>query len=611
MHSLLKRYQVKLSAVFLLTTIWCHDAQAMPEYWNWWQEEYSAVSTSGESVCQLCHKGGGGGDGWNPYGWDVRSVANQDFSETNLKSTLRTIEDFLSDKGNASSNTYLEEILANVQPGWREGVVNLIKYSGGNPPDETIAPPEGLCGTVDPGSEPLPCAINDPQPSSIPEGNILLRLETIASGFTAPVLAVSAPGETEFIYVVEQGGKIQRVNLTTGAKELFLDLSALVLDKFGTEFGGYDERGLLGLAFHPDYATNNKIYTYISKNYVADAEHFSTMPIGVNPDHQAVISEWLVINPQSSPAVAINEVELLIIDEPQFNHNGGTVEFGPDGYLYIAFGDGGCADDKADEGCNPLGGHGADGNGRDNTNPLGAILRLDVDTIAPPNGRYGIPATNPFVGVTGLDEIYLFGFRNPYRFSFEELSNDEFNLYVGDVGQNAIEEVDRVHSMAAGGNYGWNYKEGSFYFYSNENGTYVSDLPPPGVTLPPLVDPIAEYDHDEGLSVIGGHVYTGTAIKALQSKYVFADWGRSFSVPGGRLFYLDENDVMHEFKYQSQPNMYITGFGKDSQNELYVVGSQSIQVNSQSGELKKLVLGSDEFCLPIITTNGKIAVICL
>ena len=593
----------RLFAAFVPLLIFAPAAQAMQEYYDWWLEEYSAQSDSGESVCQLCHKGGGGGNGWNPYGWDIRQLVigpPADLSELSLKAAYNAIESF--DSGNG--NSYLQEIQANAQPGWREGEVNLIKFSNGNA-DEVIEPPEGLCGVVDPGSAPLPCAILDPQPTAIPRGAISIELETIATGLTAPVQALSAPGEPGKLYVVEQGGTIQRVDLATGVVELFLDLSAELVSTFGTQFGGFDERGLIGVAFHPDYVNNNKLYTYISKDYVVDAEHFSTMPMATDPDHQAVISEWLIINPQASPAAATAELELLIIDQPQFNHNGGSIEFGPDGYLYIALGDGGGANDEDV-------GHGSDGNGRDNTNPLGAILRIDVDSAAPANGRYDIPATNPFVGGPGLDEIYHYGFRNPYRMSFEPLAGNDFNLWVGDVGQNAIEEVDRIHSSQPGGNYGWNYKEGSFFFYNNENGVYVSDLPPPGVMLPPLVDPLVEYDHDEGLSVIGGYVYTGAELEDLAGRYVFADWGSSFSIPGGRLFYIDDLDQMVEFDMATAPDIYITGFGRDSDDELYVVGSKSITVNSQTGELRRIVLARDDsMCFPILASNGNIATVCL
>jgi len=206
-----------------------------------------------------------------------------------------------------------------------------------------------------------------------------------------------------------------------------------------------------------------------------------------------VISEWIVVNPQGN-AVAGSEREMLVIDQPQFNHNGGTIVFGPDENLFISLGDG---------------------------------------------------------GQSGLDEIYAFGFRNPYRFSIETLENNDFNLYVGDVGQGDIEEIDLISSTDSGGNYGWNFKEGSLYFFINPNGsTFVSEQPPENEVIPPLIDPIAEYDHGEGVSVIGGHVYTGSAISALNNRYVFGEFANFNQSPvDGRLFYLNENQEIREFDY--------------------------------------------------------------
>ena len=381
-----------------------------------------------------------------------------------------------------------------------------------------------------------------------------------------------------------------------------------MVDGFAQEFGGFDERGLLGFAFDPDYANNNRVYTYISKNADGQAD-FSTLDLGQQANHQTVISEWTVINPESNP-VAGSEREMLIIDQPQFNHNAGSVVFGPDGTLFISLGDGGGANDNQE-------GHGENGNGRDNTNPLGAILRIDPRGNNSDNGQYGIPADNPFIGEAGLDEIYAFGFRNPYRISVETLPNNDFNVYVGDVGQGDIEEVDIITRSDAGGNYGWNYKEGSFYFFINPNGsTFISETPPENEIIPPLIDPVAEYDHDEGISVIGGHVYTGS-ISALNNVYVFGEWSCSFASPEGRLFYLNEANEVREFDYITEPNIFVTGFGLDNQNEIYVVGNQSAFANAgPSGSLMKLVdpnavSDEDQLCFPVRTQDGDFTLICL
>ena len=597
--------------VLLLATFLSPIASlARSEYLGFWDQRYPS-SDSSETACQLCHRRASGGNGWNEYGWTLRGqlAGSVNVSQFTLNGALALIEPLTS----VSNLSFIQEIEQDAQPGWSEGAVNIIRLRDGSI-EETIAPPDELCGLIDVGSQPIPCSIFNPLPSDIPEGDIPIQLETVATGFTSPIAAVAAPNEEGFIYVVEQGGAVVRVNLSNGQQSEFLNFSDELVSNYGQLFGGFDgfdERGLLGFAFHPGYAQNNLVYTYISKDFAPNTAHFSTVNAGENPDpqrrHLSVVSQW-EINPVTNQAV---ETELLIVDQPQFNHNGGDLAFGPDGYLYISFGDGGGADDTDI-------GHGATGNGSDNTNPLGAILRIDVDDPNPANGRYGIPSQNPFVGGadSGLDEIIAYGLRNPFRFSFEELGGSRFNLYVGDVGQNEIEEIDRISSDSLGGNYGWNTKEGSFYFYPNNGQSFISDTPPPGFNQSSVVDPIAEYDHDEGLSVIGGHVYTGTEISGLENRYVFADFARNFMQPSGRLFYLDEQERIREFNLPSNIGLYITNVAKDNQNELYIVGSESTRVNSPTGALKKIVpletiSDQNPLCFPIVTTNHRAAVVCL
>jgi len=610
----------------LLFIISTQSVSAFERFFGFWSSFYPD-SRSGENVCQVCHQSGSGGNGWNVYGWAVREAffTNRqsigfifDDEEDAFIASLIDVENLPTDSQDAGSNNFFEEITADAQPGWRDANDNLVQFrddSQGNPiPSIMIPPPADVCGLIDPGSVRLPCEVLDPRPSGIPTGNISIAFETVADGFTAPVLALSAPGDNEFVYVVEQTGRVIRVNPTTGAKSEFLNFSDELVDSLGQLFGGFldgfDERGFIGFAFHPDFQNNNKVYTYLSKNFIANTADFSTIEpdevLDPNQRHLSVVSEWTVVNPQSSSPVATNERVLLSVDQPQFNHNGGTLRFGPDGYLYIAFGDGGGANDTD-------AGHGAVGNGQNKNNPLGALLRIDVDAPNPANGRYGIPAGNPFVGTDGLDEIIAYGLRNPFSFTIEPLANNNFNLYVADVGQSNIEEINRIASNNFGGNYGWNLKEGSFFFFPNPGGSaFISDTPPPGVVLPPLIDPIAEYDHDEGLSVISGPVYTGTDIRALSGHYVFGDFSRGFGTPGGRLFYLDDNDVIQEFDYQTQPDFFVTGFGTDSNNELFVVGSRQLGVNNQQGLLiKVLPVAEDPLCTSIKASNGNVAVICL
>lgn len=201
---------------------------------------------------------------------------------------------------------------------------------------------------------------------------------------------------------------------------------------------------------------------------------------------------------------------------------------------------------------------------------LGTILRIDPSGSNSANGQYGIPADNPFVGQSGfVDEIYAYGLRNPYRFSIDSLTGD---MYIADVGQNDIEEI---HLGVAGANYGWNLKEGSFCFDPNGNDAGFVTVCEPGQVPADLVDPIAEYDHDEGTAIIGGFVYRGESIPALQGRYIFGDWARTFLGNNGRLFYLDEDNQINEFRLygQAELGLALNGFGQDAQGEVYVLAN--------------------------------------
>lgn len=419
----------------------------------------------------------------------------------------------------------------------------------------------------------------------IPTSEAQVALETVADGFTSPVWAINAPGDNHRIFVVDQIGKITAVKLDPGSSDnvpdrlVFLDvgvdgLGLLVpLGAFGP--GSFDERGLLGLAFHPDYRHNGLIYTYTSEPASGPAD-FSTMPAGVDPNHQAVIREWHVPNPKRANSVVDPNSSrvLLIVDEPQFNHNGGAVNFGPDGMLYIALGDGGAADDQGV-------GHAAGGNGQDlsDGNVLGKILRIDPMGSNSANGQYGIPADNPFVGREGADEIYAYGLRNPYRFSFD---TETGKLIAADVGQNDIEEVDVVVS---GGNYGWPVKEGSFLFDMNGAGRGFTTDFSPGVPAG-LIDPVAEYDHDEGISITGGFMYRGNRVKELRDSYVFGDWLR-------RLFHLTDDGSIAELVPVGGVAVRITGFGQDRKGELYLLGQEGFAPVGTTGVVQRIVAADD------------------
>lgn len=425
----------------------------------------------------------------------------------------------------------------------------------------------------------------------IKRGNVDVDLEVVASGLAAPVDLQVIPGSDE-LYVADQVGIIYRIN--QGQLEPYLDvqgrLVALgILGSFDED--DYDERGLLGFAFHPDYGDPespgyHRLYTHTSEPVSGPADfEVDTAPEPVN--HQSVILEWRA----SRDGRTVNSGsfrEVLRVDQPQFNHNGGALAFGQDGYLYIAYGDGGAANDQGH-------GHGPEGNGQNLETILGSIIRIDPlfpdeasDSRNAPsaNNAYSIPWDNPFVGVPGVDEIYAYGFRNPYRFSFDRLSG---MLVVADVGQDNVEEINIVRK---GGNYGWRIKEGTFLF------------DPEGLDLgrpwpdPNLVDPVAQYDHDDGLSVIGGHMYYGQSVPQLRAYYLFGDFSTDFFAPQGRLFYADLfSGEIRELRFGDDKQalqMFLKGIGQDSDGELYVLSGTSLGPFGTEGIVLKLVgLGDD------------------
>ncbi|MFT4585683.1 MAG: glucose/arabinose dehydrogenase [Gammaproteobacteria bacterium] len=373
-------------------------------------------------------------------------------------------------------------------------------------------------------------------------------------------------------------------------------MSSRLSSDFGNPIGptfDFDERGLLGAAFHLEFASNGKFYTFTSEAIDEPADFSVTLPVGESFNHQSVVAEWTTTtgDGNSNSINVLSRREVLRIDNPQFNHNGGMINFGRDEPLYIAVGDGGNADDVGSGHSFPQ------GNGQDRTNVLGSFLRIDVDGRDSANGQYGIPSDNPFIdpeadpGDEFADEIFAYGFRNPYRFNFDTETGE---LIAGDVGQGEIEEVDIVVS---GGNYGWSLKEGSFRFDPN-TGEIFDDVAADSLTED-LIDPVLEYDHDEGSSVIGGFVYRGSAITELIGKYVFGEFTNDgFFVPGGRLLYGDlDSSLIQEFIIGLDVRafgLFVNGLGIDADGELYVLGTTDLGPRvagalSTGGQIVKLV----------------------
>ncbi|WP_430230833.1 PQQ-dependent sugar dehydrogenase [Nitrosomonas communis] len=444
--------------------------------------------------------------------------------------------------------------------------------------------------------------LDDPILTPIQRGSIRLRLKQIANGLTAPNWAMPAPNDPDHLYVSDQDGKLWRINLTTNDKEIFLDFSDLLVPLGVSGSNSFDERGFLGFAFHPQFVENGLLYTYTSEP-AGEKSDFSTLPPGASPNHRSVIREWR-LDPNNFNQAQANVKEmrvLMTVDQPQFNHNAGALNFGSDGMLYIAFGDGGGADDRdgQDFGGSQMIGHGPNGNGQNTGNPLGKLLRIDPVGNNSNNGQYGIPNDNPFVGSdTALKEIYAYGFRNPFRFSFDPETNF---LVLADVGQNDIEEINLVQ---AGGNYGWGLKEGSFRFEPNgsEPG-FVTDAQIAGN----FIDPVIQYDHSEGTAVIGGFIYRGKAIPALEGVYLFGDVARTGN-GDGRIFYSDGSGILEmDLTEHAQPGFWVLGFGQDIDKELYVLGNMTGIPFETTGAVYKLVpnasFDSDVLEIPAVDVN--------
>jgi glucose/arabinose dehydrogenase len=441
--------------------------------------------------------------------------------------------------------------------------------------------------------------IADPMPAPIPAGDVTVRLVQVADGLVSPVTGTSAPGDSKHLFVLDQPGRVWAIDVARDdddgapavapAKTLVADLTSRIVKTGLFPPLNYDERGLLGLAFHPDYRRNGLLYTF-SNEPVKGIADFTTVPVGATADDQIVITEWQTDrgdgDHDARPALPVFDAArsrtLLRIDKPQFNHNGGTVAFGPDRMLYVSVGDGGAADDQGP-------GHLTGGNGQRLDTVLGKILRIDPLARTSANGQYGVPKSNPFVGKPGTPEIWAYGFRNPFRISFDSKTG---TLYAADVGQNSIEELDVVKP---GRNYGWPVKEGTFLFDANGAGNGFVYANSPGQP-PELVDPIAQYDHNDGaaitrVAIVGGYVYRSERIKALRGHYVFGDYSGPIGRGGaGHVYYLDDAGAIRELKFDGRTALgeAVLGFALDRRGELYLMTNATGTLNGTTGRVYRI-----------------------
>ncbi|HEY2714390.1 MAG TPA: PQQ-dependent sugar dehydrogenase [Chthoniobacterales bacterium] len=396
----------------------------------------------------------------------------------------------------------------------------------------------------------------------IQKGPVRVQLQEIAHGLNAPNDLTSV-GDGR-LFVNQQNGLVALIKNGTLVTTPFLDVSGRLVSSTG-------ERGLLGLAFHPGYNDPSspgyrKFYTYTSEPVSGPADF--TVPKTGAFDHQSVIAEWQASATNPDVADSATRREVLRIDEPQSNHNAGKLAFAPgESYLYISLGDGGAGSDVGD-GHNP-----ATGNGQDLTTVLGKILRIDpldpgLTSSSPDpvsaNGKYRVPAGNPFINnSTAVHEIYAYGLRNPFRFSFDAPSG---RLIAGDVGQSNVEEVDIIQ---AGKNYGWHLKEGTFLFDPSDASVTPDPSPDPS-----LVDPVAQYSHSDGSAIIGGFIEHGPGVPALSGIYVFGDYFGSSGT--GRLFYSDFSDGLIQELRIGEPEqplgIFLKGFGRDDNGDIYALG---------------------------------------
>ncbi|MFM1768824.1 MAG: hypothetical protein RJA22_1353 [Verrucomicrobiota bacterium] len=416
-----------------------------------------------------------------------------------------------------------------------------------------------------------------------------LALRLVAEGFVSPLTALTLDDGSGRMLVGDQAGTVRILNRDGSLDpDLFLDLRPRMLPLKQA----FDECGLLGLALHPRFRQNRLLYVYYS------AARREATP--AKWDHTSHISRFQV-SEDFRRVDLVSEKVLLQVDQPQRNHNGGRLLFGPDGCLYVGLGDGGGAHDGGTP-SQPAIGHEGPGNGQNTEVLLGKILRLDVDAREP----YGIPRDNPFAdGKGGKPEIYAWGFRNPWGLSFDRGGTRQF--FVADVGQNLFEEVNIVER---GGNYGWRLREAFVGFSPASPDQSPAQAPTVDAAGRSFRDPILTYgrppknkpvptDVPCGISITGGYIYRGRAIPALQGRYVFGDWSRSWAVPDGVLLMAAPGEAGGRWRVDFLPmartgeepfklGAYLVSFGEDAEGELYVMTTSRNGLHG-TGKVYKLV----------------------
>ncbi len=404
--------------------------------------------------------------------------------------------------------------------------------------------------------------------------DVKVKLEPYVTGVNTPLAMVQPKGDSRK-FVIEQWGRVKIINADGELEaEPFLDIRHLIVDRWHD----FDERGLLGLAFHPDFANNGKFYVAYSGPINSQAD-LGTLFWW---DHTNYVAEYKVSADDPDVADLHSGRIISAINWPQFNHNGHWIGFGSDGMLYISTGDGGYANDWG------IGHNVTEGNGQDMTQLHGKILRIDVNSMADGNS-YAIPADNPFVGDSNVaPEIWAAGLRNPWRCSFDM---EDGRLFCGDVQQNSFEEVDII---AKGDNLGWRKMEATHCFDYTKPDNHPASCDSAG-----LKTPILEYKNCTaqpngcmGISVTGGYVYRGSN-EGWKGKYIFGDWSKSFGAMDGQIFIATEgsdgNWTMERADTGMEKNPYVLAFAQDADGEVYALTSITTGPNGSLDTIYKIV----------------------